>query len=109
MSKGLLERNAGNVVEEGEIFLPLPGRERSALVKVSKRLFVDSPGGAAFGESFIVDEARATNGASEQVFVFRSRVGAKVKASRHDANLADGYDSDRHHSLYARDDAGDGR
>lgn len=86
MSEGLLERRARHLSEKGEGFLLLPFSERSAHCKIADRLLVERPGTFAFGESLVVDEARASDGAAEQGFLIRSRVDAEAEASREHFN-----------------------
>ena len=86
MSEGLLDRNAGHLVEEGKRGLFLPFGERSTLGKVSDRLLALGPGVPAFGDGLVTDEANASKGTAEQRRLIRQWVSTESIASQRHVN-----------------------
>ena len=80
--QGLLERDAGHVVEEGQVGLFLPGGHGAVLGWVADGLLAVGPGFAPLGERLVVDQANAPERPAQEVLLGDGRIEAVSEASQ---------------------------
>jgi hypothetical protein len=98
VSQRLLQRNAGDLVEELQIVLLLPGGEHGTGLEVGDRLALRRPGRAASIQRPVVDQAHATQCPAQERFLLGRWVEAVAEGSLHPYTLQDRRDSGKGHS-----------
>lgn len=89
MAQRLLQRDAGDLIEELQIVLLLPGGEHGTGLEIGDRLALRRPGRAASIQGPVVNQAHATQRPAQERFLLGRWVEAVAEGSLHPYSLQD--------------------
>lgn len=90
MAQRLLQRDAGDLVEELQVVLLLPGGEHRTGLEIGDRLALRRPGRAASIQGPVVNQAHAPQRPAQERFLLGRWVEAVAEGSLHPYSLQDG-------------------